>query len=80
MTNKTALRPSDPIDVLGFSVRIYNGLQRHEIHTVGDLLARERWELEDIRNFGAAALKEITDTLAARGLALAEPASTGPSA
>lgn len=50
---------SEPIDVLGFSVRTYNCLRRARIDTVGQLLATPSGVLAEIPNFGAKSLNEV---------------------
>jgi DNA-directed RNA polymerase alpha subunit len=59
-----------PLDALGLSTRTINSLERGNVRTVRDLLARSAKDLKAIRNFGDAALKEVQDRLAANGLQL----------
>ena len=60
----------EPIQSLGLSVRVANGLIRERIRTVPELLERDVFELLDIRYFGWAAIREIKNKLAERGLEL----------
>lgn len=55
-----------------FSVRVRKGLRRARIETVADLLAKNESDLWSIKNFGAKAVHEIKDALAAHGIKLAE--------
>lgn len=63
-----------PITALGYSVRVRNSLHREGIRTVGDLVARDGWDLLDIRNSGVKSLAEVIGVLAEHGFALKEPA------
>ena len=59
-----------PLDALGLSTRTINSLEKGNVRTVRDLLARSAKDLKAIRNFGDAALKEVQDRLTANGLQL----------
>ncbi|WP_327377965.1 WhiB family transcriptional regulator [Streptomyces sp. NBC_01216] len=72
------VRPLDelkalPLDDLDLTARVHNALRRMDIHTVGDLIALTEAEVRSIRLCGAGAFAQITDRLAALGLALREP-------
>lgn len=65
-----------PIDELGLSTRIYNCLRRADIKRVGEVLDRLKKgdeEILAIRNFGKKSLKELKETLRAKGFIPAEP-------
>lgn len=68
-----------PIEELELPVRVYNCLKREGIDSVGDLVARTEHDLRDIRSLGARSVKEITQKLAERNLALREPPPETPS-
>lgn len=68
-----------PIDELGFSVRAFNCLKRHNppIDTVEDLLKYSFDDLKEIRNFGAKCVREvdsIIQDLQAQNITLSIPA------
>ena len=59
-----------PIEDLDLSLRAYNCLKRANIHTVGDILSRDRQELSKIRNFGKKSFLEVEEKLNSMGLEL----------
>src|SRR5262249_51870682 len=58
---------------LGLSTRVQRNLSRRGIATLGDLVRCSEVDLLDAYGFGMASLQEVKDTLAERGLTLAEP-------
>ncbi|MDQ7778687.1 MAG: DNA-directed RNA polymerase subunit alpha C-terminal domain-containing protein [Planctomycetota bacterium] len=62
-----------PVTDLLLSVRSRNCLKKLGIHTIGDLVSRSPEELLEHKNFGETSLREIENSLAERGLSLAEP-------
>lgn len=58
------------IDDLDLQSRSYNCLKREGIHTLGQLVARSKEDLLDIRNFGKKSIDEIQEKLADYGLSL----------
>jgi DNA-directed RNA polymerase alpha subunit len=76
-------KESDPAETrelatLGLSTRTVNSLEKGNVRTVRDLLARTAKDLKAIRNFGDAALKEVQDRLAANGLSLRKEKTQEP--
>lgn len=67
---KRAILHTLPVHVLKLSGRAVNGLQRDNIHTVGDLVRRSEYDLLDIRELGMKTLEEIKERLNQVGLAL----------
>jgi DNA-directed RNA polymerase alpha subunit len=65
-----AANTGTPIEELEFTVRTENCCRAENILTVEDLCAWRAKELLKIPNLGAKSLKEIRETLAARGLTL----------
>ena len=61
-----------PIEEVEFSVRAYNGLKRHGIHTLQDLVNMKEVEVTKIRNLGKKSLKEVIDKVADLGLEFKE--------
>ena len=59
-----------PIEDLDLQSRSYNCLKREGIHTLGQLVARSKEDLLDIRNFGKKSIDEIQEKLADYGLGL----------
>lgn len=68
--------PDRPVEDIGLSVRVSNHLRRAGIRTAGQLGARSRADLTDIRNLGVKGLDEITAVVAelVRAPAAGEPA------
>ncbi len=58
-----------PIEELSLSVRAYNALKRHNITTVGQLLALTDNDLMNIRNFGEKSMTELKEKLVELGFA-----------
>jgi DNA-directed RNA polymerase subunit alpha len=58
------------IEELELGVRSYNCLKRAGVQTVGDLVRKNRSELNAIPNFGSKSIEEVIETLHARGLDL----------
>lgn len=72
-----------PVTDFELSVRARNCLQRMNIHTLGDLVARTESELLAFKNFGETSLQEVKDILGMKGLRLGmmpAPPSSGESA
>jgi len=71
-----------PVTDFELSVRARNCLQRMNIHTLGDLVARSESELLSFKNFGETSLQEVKDILLMKGLRLGmmPPAEAGPTA
>ena len=61
-----------PIEEVEFSVRAYNCLKRHGIHTLQDLVNMKEVEVTKIRNLGKKSLKEVIDKVADLGLEFKE--------
>ncbi|MDO5701447.1 MAG: DNA-directed RNA polymerase subunit alpha [Bowdeniella nasicola] len=59
-----------PIEDLDLQSRSYNCLKREGIHTLGQLVARSKEDLLDIRNFGKKSIDEIQEKLVEYGLSL----------
>lgn len=59
-----------PIEDLDLQARSFNCLKREGIHTLGQLVARSREDLLDIRNFGKKSIDEIQEKLMGFGLTL----------
>lgn len=59
-----------PIEDLDLQARSFNCLKREGIHTLGQLVARSREDLLDIRNFGKKSIDEIQEKLMSFGLTL----------
>src|SRR6516162_723123 len=68
---------SQPIEELNLSLRSYNSLRRHGVHTLSDLAAQTPEELLAIENIGPASVEEIRRKLAEHGLTLGESVSGG---
>ena len=66
---------SQPIEELNLSLRSYNSLRRHGVHTLSDLAAQTPEELLAIENIGPASVEEIKRKLTEHGLALSESRS-----
>lgn len=64
------LTPTSPVEDMGLAFRTYNILKREGIQTVGDLTARTRDELADLRNFGQSCIDEVELVLHSSGLRL----------
>jgi DNA-directed RNA polymerase subunit alpha len=60
------------IEELELGVRSYNCLKRAGVQTVGELVLLSRAKLSAIPNFGSKSIDEVEETLAARGLSLAQ--------
>ncbi len=69
-----------PIDVLNLSTRAWSSLRHDGIQTLGDLTRRTGQQLLAIDGVGPASLSDIEARLADRGLTLAPPEGTAPSA
>lgn len=65
-----ALLQSD-IAILNLSVRSYNCLYRHGIHTIQELLRLSPEELRLVRNLGRKSYEEVINSLAQQGLFIA---------
>jgi DNA-directed RNA polymerase alpha subunit len=61
-----------PIEELNLSVRGYNVLKREGVNTVGELCAKTRDDLYDMRNMGVKAVDQIEAQLATVGKSLKE--------
>lgn len=61
-----------PIEEVEFSVRAYNCLKRHGVHTIQDLVDMKEVEVTKIRNLGKKSLKEVIDKVAELGLSFKE--------
>ena len=61
-----------PIEEVEFSVRAYNCLKRHGIHTLQDLVNMKEVEVTKIRNLGKKSLKEVIDKVNELGLQFKE--------
>lgn len=59
-----------PIEELDLSVRGYNVLKREGVNTVGELCAKTRDDLYDMRNMGTKAVDQIEVRLATVGKSL----------
>ncbi len=59
---------NEGIEVLGLSVRAYNGLRKMRINTVGDLLGTNKNDLYKIRNVGRKTIEEIIQRVHDEGL------------
>jgi carbon monoxide dehydrogenase subunit G len=68
---------SQPIEELNLSLRSYNSLRRHGIHTLSDLAAQTPEELLAVENIGPASVEEIRRKLVEHGLTLSESRSGG---
>ena len=68
---------SQPIEELNLSLRSYNSLRRHGVHTLSDLAAQSPEELLAIENIGPASVEEIRRKLIEHGLTLSETVSGG---
>ena len=68
---------SQPIEELNLSLRSYNSLRRHGVHTLSDLAAQTPEELLAIENIGPASVEEIRRKLIEHGLTLSETVSGG---
>ena len=55
------------------TTRVRNVLRQNNIHTLGDLLKYNEYELHDMRNLGAISLANIKVKLESMGLKLKEP-------
>lgn len=53
------------LEELGFKVKTYNALKRYGVNSLSDLHQVSAEDLKKIRNLGPAALKEVTEKLAA---------------
>jgi hypothetical protein len=62
--------PSDSLDVLDLSMRVYNACRRNNVRTVGDLLELTPEEFLRFRNVGEGSLRDLRATLAVHGLAM----------
>jgi len=63
---------AQPIEELNLSLRSYNSLRRHGVHTLSDLAAQTPEDLLAIENIGPASVEEIKRKLAEHGLTLSE--------
>ena len=61
-----------PIEEVDFSVRAFNCLKRHGIHTLQDLVNMKEVEVTKIRNLGKKSLKEVIEKVADLGLQFKE--------
>lgn len=52
---------SDDIKTLELSVRSFNGLKRHGVNTLEDLLALGEDDLEKVRNLNSKSKQEVRD-------------------
>jgi hypothetical protein len=68
---------SQPIEELNLSLRSYNSLRRHGIHTLSDLAAQTPEDLLAVENIGPASVEEIRRKLVEHGLTLSESRSGG---
>jgi len=68
---------AQPIEELNLSLRSYNSLRRHGVHTLNDLAAQTPEELLAIENIGPASVEEIRRKLAEHGLTLSGSRSSG---
>lgn len=59
-----------PIETLDLMIRSYNVLKREGIHTLGQLIELDEFDLLEFRNFGQTSLNETKQTLAKMGLHL----------
>ena len=66
-----------PIEILNFSPRTLNALINAGVGSIEQLTKCTEASLSNFRGFGAKALDEVKDTLAERGLALAEDSLEG---
>ncbi|HSE61904.1 MAG TPA: DNA-directed RNA polymerase subunit alpha C-terminal domain-containing protein [Candidatus Saccharimonadales bacterium] len=55
--------PTTPIEELDLSVGAYNPLKGEGINNLGELIARTKADLLDLRNFGQKRLDEVKDKL-----------------
>jgi len=61
-----------PIEELGLTVRSFNCLKRDGVNTVGDLVAKTRFDMAKIRNLGNKSLVEIEESIQNLGLSFKE--------
>jgi len=59
-----------PIERLGFSTRVYNGLKRKGVHTLGDLVGLSYMDLLDVRDLGVQSVMTIRSKVESIGYTL----------
>lgn len=62
----------DDIAVLGLDTRVLNALKRGGVHTVGDLVGKQRSDLTSLRGIGQLTVSEIAHVLERFGLTLGD--------
>ena len=71
-SKQEAIVEETPIEEVEFSVRAYNCLKRHGVHTIQDLVDMTELEVTKIRNLGKKSLKEVIDKVSDLGLKFKE--------
>ena len=57
-----------PIAQLGLPPRIVNRLEEHKVYTIGDLASLEKYDFDEMRHCGEAAVRVCADALARIGI------------
>jgi len=71
-TRYIELQRARPISELRLPARAANGLARHGVNTVGQLIARSRHDLKnEIQGLGTGSISDIEEALKREGLSLA---------
>jgi len=71
-TRSIELQRARPISELRLPARAANGLARHGVNTVGQLIARSRQDLKnEIQGLGIGSISDIEEALKREGLGLA---------
>lgn len=71
-TSSIELQQARPISELRLPARAANGLARHGVNTIGQLIARSRQDLKnDIHGLGTGSIRDIEEALKREGLSLA---------
>lgn len=60
-----------PLATMGFSVRVMNCIQRHGLHTVGDLTQQRAEDVQRWRSLGSSGFREMDTMLKGLGLSFA---------
>jgi DNA-directed RNA polymerase subunit alpha len=66
-TNAEMKNLTKPINILGFSARSFNCLDRAGVKYLGEIVLMDESELKDIKNLGRRSLEEIKDVLKEHG-------------
>lgn len=71
-TRSIELQRARPISELRLPARATNGLARHGVNTIGQLIARSRQDLKnEIHGLGSGSISDIEEALKREGLGLA---------